>query len=198
MKREHIDMLLLEERKRFFTGKVSLSGVRCFLLAVVLLVMVGGCMAWSSPSLVRAFILPPARISGPFDFGNQALMLDHEMLRFRHGIYRSPDGQRVAYFVDQRVNRPLTRSAAILIDNPSGSGIFFYVVGAARTDGDTKYSTPVFLGDRIRVETVSVGERTVTIHYLKHAATAPLAAPPTEPVTVRYTIQKNGNLRVAP
>lgn len=198
MKQEYADMLLLEGRKRFFTEKISLAGVRCFLLTVVMLVVVGGCMLWSSPSFARAFILPPARISGPFDFGNQTIVLDHEPLRFSHRMYRSPDGQRVAYFADQGVNRSLTKAAAILVDNPSGSGIFFYLVGATRTDGNIKYSAPVFLGDRIRVETVSVGEKTVTVHYLEHAATAPLAAPPTELMTMSYTFQKNGNLRQAP
>lgn len=198
MKQEHADMFLLKEKKCSLTGKTSFEGVRCCLLAVIMLVVVGGCMVWSSPAFARAFILPPARISGPFDFGNQTVVLDHEPLRFSHRMYRSPDGQRVAYFADQGVNRSLTKAAAILVDNPSGSGIFFYVVGATRTDGNIKYSAPVFLGDRIRVEMVSVGEKTITVHYLEHAASAPLAAPPTEPVTVSYAFQKNGNLRVVP
>jgi hypothetical protein len=112
-----------------------------------------------------------------------------------NGFSTSPDGQHVAHQTDRRVNRSITRAAVILIDNPSGSGIFSYVIGAARTDGKERDGAPVFLGDRINIEAVSVSEETVTVHYLDHLANAPLGVPPTQPVAVTYTIQDDGNLQ---
>lgn len=77
------------------------------------------------------------------------------------GFYRSPNGQHVASITDERVNQANTRAAAILIDNPVGSGIFYYVIVAARVDGRASYSAPLFLGDRINIEAVSVSGETV-------------------------------------
>lgn len=143
----------------------------------------------------HAFAQTLSTRSGPFDFGNQTIALDHEILHFTHGFARSIDGQHVAQITDRRVNQPSTRAAAIMIDNVVGSGIFFYAIGAARADGRESYSTPVFLGDRIKIETVNLNEARVTIDYLDHVAGVPLAAPPTQPMAVTYNIQADGSLQ---
>lgn len=164
------------------------------MLVILTIVSLGTSMISVPPSLARSL---PARFtlrSGPFDFGNLTIRLDHEVLHFTNGFYRSPDGQHTARLTDRRVNQSITRAAAILIDNPAGSGIFYYVIGAARADGKEQYSAPVFLGDRIKIETVSVSGDTVTIHYLDHPAHSPVGIPPTRPVTVTYTMQADGSL----
>jgi hypothetical protein len=165
------------------------------ILVILTIVSPGMAMISAPPSLARSLPAHLSLWSGPFDFGNQTIRLDHEVLHFTNGFYRSPDGQHTARLIDRKVNQSTTRSAAILIDNPAGSGIFYYVIGAARADGKERYSTPVFLGDRIKIETVSVSGDTAMIHYLDHPAHSPIGTPPTKPVTVTYTIQANGNLR---
>jgi len=155
---------------------------------LVLTIVFGGICAL--PSLARSFSVP----SGLFNFGNQTFVLNHEVLHFLNGFSRSPDGQHVARLTNRSVNQSMTRAAAILIDNPSGSGIFFYVVGAARVKGRESYSSPVFVGDRIKIEAVHVSAEIVTVHYLDHPANVPLGLPPTKPVTVTYTIQGDGSL----
>lgn len=163
------------------------------ILIILTLVASGAGMVRALHAVARS--LPTQ--AGPFDFGNQTITLDHESLHFTNGFARSPDGQHMAHLTNRSVNQSATRAAAIIIDSVSGSGIFFYVIGAARVDGAERYSTPVFLGDRIKIEAVSVGETTVTINYLDHPANVPLAAPPTQPVAVTYIIQGNGNLQAA-
>ena len=76
-------------------------------------------------------------------------------------------------------------------------GFFSYLVGAARTNDKERYSAPVFLGDRIKIEAVSIGEKTVTVSYLTHPANVPLATLPTKSVTVIYTFQDDGNLQAS-
>lgn len=157
----------------------------------ILITLTMGVGTISTPSsLARSLSLS----SGPFDFGNQTFILDHEALHLTNGSYRSLDGQHVARLTDRTVNEALSRAAAILIDSPSGSGAFFYVVGAARLTGMERYSTPTFLGDRIKIEAVQVSGEMVTIHYLDHPANTPLGFLPTRPVTVTYTIEDDGSL----
>lgn len=166
------------------------------ILLILTMISLGRSVNSAPPPFARSLSSPLSIPSGPFDFGNQTIRLNHEVLPFTNGFYRSPDGQHVARLTDRRVNRSITKAAAILIDNPVGSGIFSYVIGATRTDGKERYSTPVFLGDRIKIEAVSVSEKMVTVYYLDHPANAPLGAPPTKRVAVIYTIQDDGSLHM--
>lgn len=148
------------------------------------------------PSFARTFLTTCQASSGPFDFANRTVTLDHEVLTLTHGVYRSTDGRHAARVIDCRVNRSQTRAAAILIDNPEGSGVFAYLIGAARTDGKEVYSAPVFLGDRIRIEAVRVSGTIVTVWYLDRPSTAPLWTTPTQRVVARYAIHSDGTLHL--
>ncbi len=191
----------LKERRTYPIKKSTKSPIRhlslrllasvCGILLILALIAFGAGMVRAPRVCAHAL----STQSAPFDFGNQTITLDHESLHFTNGFARSPDGQHIAHLTDRGVNQAATRAAAIVEDSVVGSGIFSYLIGAARTDGQERYSTPVFLGDRIKIEAVSVNETTVTINYLDHPANLPLAAPPTRPVTVIYTIQENGSLR---
>lgn len=157
---------------------------------LLIIVCLGGSIALVSFSFAHARFLP----FSPLDFENLTITLDHETLHFTNGFYESPDGHHVARLTERHMNQSATRAAAILIDNPAGSGVFFYVIGATRTDGKAKYSAPVFLGDRIQIETINVNKETITLHYLTHSANAPLGTTPTQPAVATYTFLVDGNL----
>jgi hypothetical protein len=57
-----------------------------------------------------------------------------------------------------------------------------------KLDGKERYAKPIFLGDRIKIEAVSVGEETMTVSYLDRPANAPLTTSPTEEKTVTYIL----------
>lgn len=139
----------------------------------------------------------------PFDFGNQKIPLNNQTLTFIDGNYNNTNsvyGLHQASISNQSVNPKGTRAAAILTDKPGGSGTFFYVVGAMLEDGHETYSTPVFLGDRIKIISVSVDDLgsedngIITVTFLGFPADAPLSAEPTEEMTAKYAFQDNGNL----
>lgn len=180
-------------RKALMKGVSSLPPHRVW-TSLLLLILVALRTPASAPP-VRAH--SPSAQSAPFDFGNQTVRVDQEVLPLTNGVFRSSDGRHVASLTDRRVNRSLTRAAAILIDNPTGSGIFFYLLSAARTDGRESDAASVFLGDRITIEAVGINEETVTVHYLDHAAQVPLGSPPTQPMVVTSTILPNGHLQMA-
>lgn len=152
-----------------------------------------GSLAWI-PRASANSRAPISAQAGPFDFGNQTFTLSNEKLSFKNGFYASRDGRQFASITDQSINRTMTKAAAILIDNPEGSGTFYYVLGATRADGRDIYSQPVFLGDRIKIESVYVGEDTVTVQYLTRPANASMATEPTQRASAIYIFRSNGNL----
>jgi|SRR6266567_7273623 len=93
-----------------------------------------------------------------FDFLNQKIMLNNQELTFANGSYTNSDGQLTANITNQSVSQSDTRAAAIVVDNPEGSGTFYYLIGAMRKDRNKTYSQPVQLGDRIKIESVSVND----------------------------------------
>jgi hypothetical protein len=194
MKLERIKKPFLGEKMKSLAKNPSFSAFLPLWMALVILTVL--CFGWSTALVSRSFACSLSTVSSPFDFGNQTFELGHEALHFTNGFYESPDRQHVASLTERGMNQSGTKAAAILIDNPAGSGIFSYAVGAVRTDGTARYSEPVFLGDRIKIEAVSVGAEAVTIHYLTHPANAPLATEPTKPITVIYAFQDDGSLHV--
>lgn len=190
--------------KKKVTKSKKSSQIPWVVIAIVILFAIGICLAkqesTATPVISTATIPTPAM---SFDFGNQKIMLNDAELTFVNDVYAAADktyGQHTASITNKSINLSQTRAAAILLDNPDGSGTFYYLVGASLIDGKESYSTPVLLGDRIKVQSVTVDNMgaedngIITVNYLTHAAEDALATEPTEKVTARYAFQDDGNL----
>ncbi len=138
-----------------------------------------------------------------FDFGNQKVLLDGQVLNFVNGYFKSESqtyGDHTASIVSQTVNQAGDRGAAILIDNPGGSGTFYYLIGAMKHGDEDMYSDPMVLGDRVKVVSVQVNnpeEREngeIIVKYLDRASGATMADEPTVEITKQYSFEDNGNL----
>lgn len=174
------------------------------ILAIVVVVVIGIKIAYVSNSTPKSFAPTTTTVSTQpllFDFGNQILVVNNQKLSFVNGSYTDKTyGQHTASISDKTDNPSKTKSAAILTDNPGGSGTFFYVVGVSVNDGKAIYSKPVLLGDRIKIVSMSVDEAgaqangIVTVKYLDRSIGAPMATEPTEEKTVQYAFEDNGNL----
>lgn len=129
----------------------------------------------------------------PFDFGNQTIMLDDQQLVLVNDWYRNGDQSAT---VTYRTGSPSgLKFATILANQPGGSGTFFYVVGGSLVDGQEKYSTPLLLGDRVKIESVEVqDDGIVYVKYLDHVANSPMTTMPTKKVTKKFAFQDDGNL----
>ena len=80
-------------------------------------------------------------------------------------------------------------AAAITIENPGGSGSFRYVHALPWADGSLTDAGAVFLGDRIRVEGVSIHDGVIVVAMLDRPEDASFAEAPTLPVIRRFRIE---------
>ena len=81
-------------------------------------------------------------------------------------------------------------SALILAQNSGGSGTFYYVVAAREQRGAYLGSNGVLLGDRIRLEEISVVHGLVIVRYRRRGAGDPMASIPTIPTTTVLRIEQ--------
>lgn len=155
-------------------------------------------IATASPSPI--VLVPP---TSPFDFGNQTLFLDETKMSFSKGSYsvNDPDaGLHTAKIDHQTINPAGNRAAAILADQPGGSGTFYYLVGAMLKDGKEIYTIPVLLGDRIMVQKITVDDPEehdngqITVEYLDRGPKEPMSATPTKQMIKKYSFEDSGEL----
>jgi len=84
-------------------------------------------------------------------------------------------------------------TAIILVQEGSGSGVFFYV--AAYVSGVVQYkgSNSVFLGDRVSPKSISIDKGVITVTYLDRKPDEPFTNEPTVLTTKHYSYT-NGEL----
>ena len=80
-------------------------------------------------------------------------------------------------------------AAAITVEDPGGSGTFRYLHALIKDDDDLRDAGVAFLGDRIRIEGVSVHAGVITVATLDRRPDEPFAAPPSVPVIRQFRLQ---------
>lgn len=158
---------------------------------IALVVVLGGAKIVRHYS-VQQEVAAVAKIK-PFDFGNHAFSIDDKTLAFASDSFA--DGEHMATMSNRTISESGSFAAALLIDNPSGSGLFSYIVGASHKDGQEMYTTPLFLGDRIMFTSMSVSDAgEITVEYLDRPTNAPMTATPTKKVVKRFMLSENNVL----
>ena len=80
-------------------------------------------------------------------------------------------------------------AAAITIEQTGGSGTFYFLHALLGEDGDLRDAGAAFLGDRIRVEGVSIHDGVIVVALLDRAPEAAMASEPTIAVIRRFTLE---------
>ena len=80
-------------------------------------------------------------------------------------------------------------AAAITVEEPGGSGTFFYLHALIKDDDNLRDADVAFLGDRIRIEGVSVHAGVITVAMLDRPPDAPFVEPPSVPVIRQFRLQ---------
>lgn len=145
---------------------------------------------------------PESKNNLNFDFGNRTIDLNHKQISFYNGLHKSTDnyGFHSANISDRTVSLMGSRAAAILVDSPGGSGMFYYLISAMQVDGKEVYSKPVLLGDRIKITSVKVNDPgmndngQVEVRYLDRPQGAPMAEEPTVETLTKFAFEEDGNL----
>jgi hypothetical protein len=65
-----------------------------------------------------------------------------------------------------------------ILQDPGGSGTFFYVAAALQKSGMYRGTNAVFLGDRISPQTIKIQKGMILVNYADRRPDEPMAAPP--------------------
>lgn len=83
--------------------------------------------------------------------------------------------------------------AFILTQNPGGTGTFYYIVAALKTESGYQGTNGIFLGDRIAPQTTEIREGKIIANFADRRPTDPFSAEPSVGVS-KYIIVQNGAL----
>jgi uncharacterized protein len=76
-------------------------------------------------------------------------------------------------------------AALFLVDAPGGSGTFYY---AAAATGGGRGTNAIFLGDRIKPQSIVIDRNEIVVTYLDRKSDDPMIAPPSVKVTRRFVL----------
>jgi hypothetical protein len=85
-------------------------------------------------------------------------------------------------------------ATVILYANPGGSGTFFYLAAVINQNGDPVNVANGFLGDRVKVKTISIQEGDIVVDLMTHGQDDALCCP-TQPALWRYALEGNSLIR---
>ena len=114
------------------------------------------------------------------------------------GVFREPVAEGSSSMTEIRLGKSAfgdldgdgeDDAAAITIEEPGGSGSFRYVHALPWADGALTDAGAVFLGDRIRVEGVSIHDGVIVVAMLDRPEDASFSEAPTLPVIRRFRIE---------
>ncbi|HEU5287044.1 MAG TPA: hypothetical protein VFV20_01450, partial [Candidatus Limnocylindria bacterium] len=79
-------------------------------------------------------------------------------------------------------------SVVILVNQPGGSGTFYYVGVLLNASGGTSATPALLLGDRVKVNDVRIDGKTIVVELLDRAPGQPMIASPSVSVTKRFSV----------
>lgn len=79
-------------------------------------------------------------------------------------------------------------SVVILVNQPGGSGTFYYVSALLNASGGTTATPALILGDRIKVNGVRIDGKTIVVELLDRAPGQPMTVSPSVSVTKRFSV----------
>jgi len=162
---------------------------------VVLTFLVGGACA---PSGSAGSAGASAAVSAP-DPANATFQIERDRITLSGGraereaapgsatkIVTTLAAQRATGDVDGDA-RPDT--AVLLVQQPGGSGTFFYVAALLNPSSGAVATPAVLLGDRIAPTALRLEGTTIVVEFLDRAPGQPLSASPAVPTTKRFAVQ---------
>lgn len=82
-------------------------------------------------------------------------------------------------------------AVVILIDNPGGSGTFYYLFAFINQNGKPFNVATILLGDRVRVEGLAIKEKEIIVDMLTRGDDEAMASEPTLEITRKYRLEAN-------
>jgi heat shock protein HslJ len=102
----------------------------------------------------------------------------------RPEVYFIPDGYACGDLNDDG-NEDAT---AVLVSMFGGSGSFYYVEAVLNENGEPDDTASVFLGDRLKLESITIEDGTITVKMVTHGPDDPMCCP-TQEATKAYRLE---------
>jgi len=84
----------------------------------------------------------------------------------------------------------------MLVENPGGTGTFYYITSAVNENGKTKGTNAIFIGDRISPKNIEIQGRKIIVNYADRKPDEPMAVAPSVSITKEFVVAQ-GILREA-
>ena len=81
-------------------------------------------------------------------------------------------------------------AAVILVSNPGGSGTFYELAAVINSNGNPQHAASVFLGDRLKVEDISIRTGQIVVKMVTHQRSDPMCCPSLK-VEQKYGLQED-------
>ena len=151
-----------------------------------------------SATTTKAEIIPVPQTDG---YKNTSYLIDGDDIMLKNGSAETPSvpGSASMNLTDYFGNEVTTDLDAdgkpdvvfLLTHQTGGTGVFYYVVAALKTDTGYKGSEGFFIGDRIAPQTTQVKDGVITVNYADRKVGATFSEPPTEGKSLRLQLDVN-------
>jgi hypothetical protein len=180
--------------------KISVKYLWVGLFASLALLVVAS-VASNNSDRASSIIPAPFAQTTWLDFDNQTYKLEGASLTFKKGLFKAGGNSgHDAVLASQSLSPSGKRGAVILVDNPGGSGFFYYLIGGMLKGGKQINSAPLLLGDRIKINSLKVenagpeSNGMIIVSYLTRPDSAAMSQDPTVTIIEKYNFEDSGNL----
>ena len=168
-----------------------------------------GLLLASAAALILLFVvmrsaIQQSSVAAPAEVKNITVTLDGDTVTLRDGVSEKPAApgsaaQNTVRIVGDPVMGDATGdgradAALLLVNDPGGSGTFYYAVLAVDDDGSYRATNAVSLGDRIAPRGVEFTDGRFIYRYLERKPGEPLAVAPSVEKRTAITVDAASNL----
>ena len=130
------------------------------------------------------------------DYKNATYEIEGEKIQLQNGASQN-DSTTTSFFGNEAEGdldgNGTTDVAFLLAQDGGGSGIFYYIVVALKTNSGYQGTNAVFLGDRIAPQTTEIHGNELVVNYAERRADEPMTAEPSVGVS-KYLKVSDGRL----
>jgi hypothetical protein len=153
------------------------------------------------------FLGQQRKVSAPtvvFDPGNATYSIDGQSVTLINGGNQTPAAPGSAEEVVTKIfGGPVSGdlngdgvpdAAVMLVQDPGGSGTFYYIAVAINAPGGAQGSNAILLGDRIAPQNIEIKDGQIVANYADRKAGESMATPPSVGIS-KYFIYESSTLR---
>lgn len=182
-------------------AKVFLLTILVFITIALFAMILFGQNFWSNfTQQNQPQVLPNQTVS---DYKNITYTIENQPVTLKNGYSEvaiapgSASKTITKYFGNEAVgylNEDTVPDVAFLLTQETGgSGVFYYLAAALKTDAGYTAANTIFLGDRIAPETLQITNGTLTVNYAIRKPSEPMSAVPSVSIS-KYFKFENGQL----